>query len=213
MRTNSRLKEPSSNGPPPPVDQAADEQSRLKDADRKLRKVIQANQHVSTLHNVYLHSAERAKENKKAWEAAAEGLQGLIRGFAQPMPLFDKPESKQAEPEAWRETAVDVLTSHGLPGAIAEKLDDAGFHTIGDLADWTTANNSLTAIAGVGLKKAEKIEQALESFWATLTPDDPAEDEPEPEKPADEIDDDDESEEDAEDDLGFEDDESDESDD
>ena len=98
------------------------------------------------------------------------------------MPLFDRPreaippEQKPPAAEPWREVAVDVLRNHGLSQAIVEHLDENDFKTIGHLADWTTQDNALTAIAGIGKAKAEKIEQALESFWASqqTAPEQPA---------------------------------------
>lgn len=69
--------------------------------------------------------------------------------------------------EAWR---VVKLAAISLAPAIVDKLAAAGIDTVGALSDYLKPNNSgfckqLTDIAGVGEKKAEQIEAALDQFW------------------------------------------------
>ena len=145
-----------------------DRLAELEDSAGKLAKVIEAGQRLSGFHVEYLEAAEHAKSTKKRWEAGAEELQNHISRLGQKMPLFDKPAPKE-EPkksEEWRDVDIDILTNHGLSAAIVEKLRDSSFSTIGSLADWTSGDNLLTAIDGIGPKKADAIETALEGFWA-----------------------------------------------
>lgn len=179
MSTDTATIDPSVNGepfdptvglpdaPPPEPAQAPPPPS---EAELNLAEIIQMTRRVANLHNASLLASESAKAAKKSWEAASEQLQERILDLDRQYPLFDQPKPAPVEPEAWREIAIDILETHGLSHAIVEKLDEAGFHTIGHLADWTKADNLLTAIEGIGAKKAEKIEESLTSFWASQAP-------------------------------------------
>lgn len=99
---------------------------------------------------------ECAKDNasalKKIAEEKARKLFGFIRALNAPMPLFD----------VWRVTPVAEL---GLPDGITAALTEAGYDTVGKLADYTKAGKELTDIAYIGIHKAEAIREALERFW------------------------------------------------
>ena len=138
------------------------------DAERKLGNIIKANAQVLELHANHLETAETAKHAKKAWEAAAESLQLMIARLAEKLPLFDRdpPAETSKSDEPWRETHVDVLTNHGLSPAIVAALVEAELGTIGAIADWTATDKKLTDIPRIGAAKAEKIEAALDLFWA-----------------------------------------------
>ena len=68
--------------------------------------------------------------------------------------------------DGWRETPIGKLENFGLSPALTEKLHEAELTTIGALANFTAADNRLIDIDGIGQAKAEKIEKALEGFWA-----------------------------------------------
>lgn len=146
------------------------------DAEDKLARIISLNAEVSLLHHAHLIAAESAKEKKKAWESASERLQSTIRGFSERYPLFDreKPQESSSEPakavadESWREVDIDILVSHGLSESIAEKLEENGIATIGDLADLTREHGDRwrSELKGIGEAKAEKIDAAFSAFWA-----------------------------------------------
>ncbi len=112
-----------------------------------------------------------AKVAKKAMEAADEELKTAVKAASEELPLFTENPAEDAkaaekDPESWRAIHISKLAEHGLSGAICEKLDGQGFHTIGDVANWTKGGFQLTDMDGIGLAKAEKIDKALECFWA-----------------------------------------------
>lgn len=78
------------------------------------------------------------------------------------------PEAKADE--SWRRINIGILDEHGLSNAIHDKLHEAGIATIGDLSDWFATHpeprQREPKVDGIGQAKAEKIEQALEKFWA-----------------------------------------------
>jgi hypothetical protein len=172
---------------PPTIPEPFEELERLRAdlaayKDRE-RKVLRANMEVCRLHIAHLEAAEITKSAKKSWEAAAEGLQKLISRIGEKLPLFDRDEDDESSgasatatndgSEDWRDVGIDILSTHGCSEATVNRLDKYEIATIGDLADWTAGTGRLTHtpkhltdIPGIGAKAAEKIESALEGFWA-----------------------------------------------
>lgn len=124
--------------------------------------------------------AEAAHKLAKAEEkAAGETLQKIVSRGVENYPLFDvesKAEesteaddqsSEEAEStddsEAWRAVEIGEIN---VPESILNKLIEAGIETVGDLADWSGSGKKLTDINGIGAAKAEKIEAAMDEFWA-----------------------------------------------
>ena len=68
--------------------------------------------------------------------------------------------------QEWRDIPVEALGHHGLLLRLRRKLIEADLSTIGAIADFTAADRRLIDIPGIGEAKAEKIESALEKFWA-----------------------------------------------
>lgn len=64
--------------------------------------------------------------------------------------------------ESWRTV---TLASLSLSPGILEILAESDITTIGHITDHTASGKRLTDISKIGEAKAEKIEQALESFW------------------------------------------------
>lgn len=67
------------------------------------------------------------------------------------------------DPDGWRNVGVTRLD---IPVGVAKLLIEAGFDTVGKIADWTATGNLLTDIAKIGEAKAEKIDAAFNAFWA-----------------------------------------------
>lgn len=122
--------------------------------------------------------AEAAYKLAKAEEkAAGEALQKIVNRGVENYPLFDA-ESKAEESteptdesgdesdsdEAWRAVEIGVIN---VPESILNKLIEAGIETVGQLADWSENGKKLTDIDGIGLAKVEKIEAAMDEFWAS----------------------------------------------
>jgi hypothetical protein len=99
---------------------------------------------------------DQAKENaaalKKIAEAKAKKLFEFIRALGAPLPLF----------EVWKQTPVAEL---GLPDGIVAILCEAGYDTVGKLAELSNRGIELTSIPHIGEQKAEAIRAALERFW------------------------------------------------
>ena len=110
-----------------------------------------------------------AAEVKKDYDGAVWELRRLIRAQTEDLPLFvplfdglgEKAEG--AEDDSWREVE---LASLDLSAKVLENLDAARLTTIGELADYSSNGGRLTQVAGIGPAAAEKIENALEGFWA-----------------------------------------------
>ncbi len=77
--------------------------------------------------------------------------------YAAPVPAGDP-----GSDESWRSVPIGDLQTFGLNPNTVVTLIEEGVNTIGDLSGC----NSLTDIKGIGEKKAEAIEDALERFWA-----------------------------------------------
>jgi len=103
-----------------------------------------------------LAASDQAKEHaaalKKIAEAKAKKMFEYNRALSAPLPLFD----------VWKQTPVGEL---GLPDGIVAILCEAGYDTVGKLAELTARGLELTSIPHVGEQKAECIREALERFW------------------------------------------------
>ena len=106
-----------------------------------------------------------AAEAKKEYDGAVLELRRLIRAQTEDLPLFDglAEKSEEAEDNSWRDVE---LASLDLSAKVLENLDAAELTTIGDLADYSANGGRLTQVSGIGPAAAEKIEDALEGFWA-----------------------------------------------
>lgn len=158
----------------------------------KLKRIADAEKRVRFWSRKLEMAKLRAKAAKAEWENACGELQRVIRDETDPEPnLFNRDdddgddeenedEEIEEEPapaggpsgsgeEAWR---VVKLAAISLAPAIVDKLAAAGIDTVGALSDYLKPNNSgfckrLTDIAGVGEKKAEQIEAALDQWWVS----------------------------------------------
>ncbi len=81
----------------------------------------------------------------------------------QELPLNGAVITAAPDDESWRLVNVSELD---LPGGVRKALFEAGLATLGKIADFTAADNRLTDVKGIGAGKAEKIEAALEKYWA-----------------------------------------------
>jgi hypothetical protein len=75
---------------------------------------------------------------------------------------FDDP-ADAAQDTTWRE--VDLGSLSITPGVL-KLLHEAGYRTVGQLADFTAKDQPLTKIPKIGPAKAEQIAEALDRFWA-----------------------------------------------
>ena len=107
----------------------------------------------------------QAAEAKKEYDGAVLVIRALIRAQTEDLPLFDNLGEKSEEDadNSWREVE---LSSLDLSAKVLENLDAARLTTIGELADYSANGGRLTQVAGIGPAAAEKIEDALEGFWA-----------------------------------------------
>jgi uncharacterized coiled-coil protein SlyX len=146
---------------------------------------------VERLKDEHEDAKSEASAAKKRYEAAVDEHFALERDLGsgqQRLPFPPDPEpAKPAEElpapnamaaaddapdETWRTVKLSNLgVADELPDGIVFSLADAGLETLGQLHDWLQPGLSgytkrLTDIAGIGAAKAEKIECALEAFWA-----------------------------------------------
>ena len=104
-----------------------------------------------------------AKLKRQAYDEAVTDLLDVIDNKQQVFE-FDDPEAATA-PDDWRSVPLDIeVIPHNH---IIQKLADAGIKTMGELSDAIAAEpeKGVAAIEGLGPVAAEKVENALESFW------------------------------------------------
>ena len=107
--------------------------------------------------DVLLQRKSEAKEAAAMVERCMTALQAVIYDQQMELPL--------AAPDAWREKKIESL---GLSATIIKKLSEAADgDTIGHLADWLKKDgNEFGKIIGFGEQAVEKIEKAMDDFWA-----------------------------------------------
>jgi len=89
----------------------------------------------------------------------------------------DRPIQCLPEPEADDSEQMAVPLSTLFDGGLLKSLTEAGLATVGALAAHTESGKRLTDLPGVGLGKAEKIENRMLQFWADNTNADEVEEE------------------------------------
>lgn len=134
-----------------------------------LRAIFEAENAVAAAHEEYDQKAKAAKGAKQRLEDRIEDLRRTIREASRgPGPLFKRVAEAAPAPggdgEDWRLTP---LSSLGIRPGVVEALIEAGIGTLGDLADFTAAGESLESIKGLGPAKVAEIEDAVERFWAS----------------------------------------------
>jgi DNA-binding PadR family transcriptional regulator len=143
------------------------EESELDELSRKAAiydTLVKQEKEVARLAEEWADAKSEAAAAKGVHDTAVAELRRLIRAQNESNPLFDDPEP---EPEEWREVRLDSLD---IGEKLLEKVHDAGLETIGAISDWIAKGNRLVNIAGVGPAASEKLEDALEHFWATQPP-------------------------------------------
>lgn len=86
-----------------------------------------------------------------------------------PEPEKEEKETKRRTPgslktdEPWREVNLDKIFDPEK--RIRKSLSEAGINTVGQLADYTSADKQLTDITGIGEKAADEIDEALVDFY------------------------------------------------
>ena len=172
------------------VDDAASAAASPEDAQRHFeeRKAALAWQ-IADGHIQLADSKARVKSLTKMIDTAVESLEELIEDGPEKMPLFDakneKPQESMAETkeddrplfdqpaevaadtdnDAWRSILIQVTS---IPTAICKILNEENqVYTLGQLADVTSQPGSaLTDLHKIGQAKADKIEEAMQEYWA-----------------------------------------------
>jgi hypothetical protein len=113
---------------------------------------------------------EEQSEALKVLKARREGLitdlRKAVKNSQPGLPFGDGALSTLPVPDAdWRQVSLATALQGHVTEKMLEKLAEADLKTVGELGDFCKANR-LTDIKGVGEKKAEEIEKALEQFWA-----------------------------------------------
>lgn len=169
--------------PDPPASTPPTDDPPANRAFNHLTKIKKAETIVGQREVDLLAAKEEVKACRKAYDAAVDDLRKAIRRGEERLPLIDGMDdgneqdgdgqagaaesaggnSPADEPPAdWRETNVDFLD---LSDGIKKILHEGNMHTIGDIADFGK-HSPLTAIPKVGQAKADRIEAALDEFWA-----------------------------------------------
>lgn len=134
--------------------------------EQEMLKVVQeAEVRCQELEREYTVSKENTSILKKRYDLAVEEMRKLIRQTKEPMPLFDR-SNDDGDPDAWRlVTLTAALEGRGVTDNQIAKLHEADLHTLGDVADYTSADRRLEDIDGIGQVISEKIADALTEYW------------------------------------------------
>jgi hypothetical protein len=157
------------------ADEAAAEPEPTEDDKARARlKLLDA---IEEVHGKLVAAAREVNDAKELLKAAKGEharwnleLLRLTGGAHGELPLFDPLEAAVlGEAELWR----SVPLSDVLSGKDAQRLaENADLHTIGQLADWTDGKGKnhrpqeLTEIDGIGPAAADRINEALDAYWA-----------------------------------------------
>lgn len=152
-------------------EEAESEVNSLKEQLKESKKIYDG--HVATLRRMVNRPVERMPlfdgPDKPAAEKSGGEADESTESTVEPVAASEEAEGESVsqggeESDGWRSVSIDDL---GLPPSLAEKLrENPGktIATVGDLSDWTS-KFQITDIKGVGDKKAEVVESALDSFW------------------------------------------------
>jgi hypothetical protein len=140
--------------------------------------------------------AAQAKEAKAAYEAEVGRHEMIERQLLNPQqefaleagpsePVTMEPPAPAEDDDTWRRVSLrEVLEDYSLWGP----LEESELYTMGQLADHGK-KKALTDVVGIGERKADRINERLDTFWANRRPpmdqnddeaaaeDEPAEDE------------------------------------
>jgi hypothetical protein len=107
------------------------------------------------------------ERNEPLWDLGNDGASAVPFGTVSERAALPPPSTngngKVHQIADWQLYSLQLMTD--IPAAIRNSLHEANLNTLGELAEYTKRNR-LTDIPGVGPAKAEKIEDALEKFWA-----------------------------------------------
>jgi len=179
--------------PESPSDTSPPESERTETAEDFIDRIREAREDVRAAKLKWIDDKEAAAASKKAYETAVDRLASVIDDGPQRYPLFEHMEQNQgpptpadaatdveaptaesvegppAEDESWREVK---LADIDLPAGICKLLEanpEKPITTIGDVADWTTAQkhsaDPLLLIPRIGKAKRDTIVECCEKFW------------------------------------------------
>ncbi len=168
-------------------EQKTEDQARAEHNEQVLRAIREADAKVGSELAKWESAKAEASIAKKRYELAVDKLRSVIESADQMQLPFPGDEESPSR-EAWRDVSVDELD---IPDALKAKLREAGLATLGEMATYAITGQ-LIDIEGVGQASAEKIERALEAYWAAH-PQPEAEPEVESDPDDDDEEDDDES--------------------
>jgi hypothetical protein len=142
--------------------------------------VERATKRVDAFSSAMVAAKERAKEATENWRASVSDLTVITRSWRQSEEVASRPviaaiEARQEQAlagakaaevpaeDAWRLAPIAALA---ISPSLREKLDDAGFKTLGHLADWSRDNDGFNGIPGVGEKKRETLAEAFADYFS-----------------------------------------------
>jgi hypothetical protein len=168
-----------------------DQQANLDLTREKLEQAIVEAEHAE-LENVagndefrkkYEHKIEKIRRHRKqmdVYKQAFKAEKDLLRLSLNELEEIDKASKEEAMPiikaskgqqmsEAWRETPMEHLakiSKNPLSESVVTKLVDAGYDTLGKLTDYKSSGSWYTDIDGIGKATSDKIDDAVEQFFA-----------------------------------------------
>ena len=144
------------------AEEAKQAKKRMEGADLRLKKFL------DEIADGPLPIEEQAERNRNG-DADPSGLFGDAHAGPDPgtVPVAESPGEFQVltSDELWRAISIDEIGTYGVKLVVLKKLRDAGIHTIGDLAAFTTAERDLTSIAGIGEETRNAIVDAMIDYF------------------------------------------------
>ena len=126
----------------------------------KLVRIQECEKRVATAEDVVTDCAAELKAAKANFDAVVKALRAEIRNDETQTKLdFGK------SPDAWRDESVLALVSYGVTDGDVTRLAVENIDTLGGISTYRD-NKLLTGIDGIGEKGAERIEDALQGYFA-----------------------------------------------
>ena len=154
---------------PEAIEPQPEESSYTKAEQAHYHEIKEKEQEVGRLDSTADLAKERAKaaksryeEAKSRYEEAASELHVFIRRGPDDQQKLPGMEDCDNNPD-WEGLP---LSAAGIEGSLAKALAEQEMDTLGQVADWISAGNTVTDIKGIGSEKGEQYADLMEAFWA-----------------------------------------------
>lgn len=129
----------------------------------------------------YEHQREKIRRHRRYMDKLRDAFNGekkKVLTFRDELEDIDRATKEESLPvilaskpmnEAWRDTPMShmsKISKNPLSETVVNKLIDAGYDTLGKLTDYKSSGSWYTDIDGIGKATSDKIDDAVEQFFA-----------------------------------------------